>query len=159
MGKVRTLAAGAALAVTLGVVASPTSATMQGEGEGCTPGFWKNNTGAWIDPPLIGSDTPLSSLFNVSAYPQLASATMLDALSFTGGSGLEGKISNLLRIATASWLNAVVEISYPLTRTQVVNQVNAAIASGDGATITALQAQLDYLNNQECPLEADEAAK
>lgn len=175
--------AGAALALGLTGLAGNASAVTVGEGEGCTPGFFKNNTGAWAENadrtgPFIDPDSDLNDIQYVDengpdlppdAPPYLApsfnlpepwaSTSMLEALNLRGGPGVEGKINNLLRIATASYLNAAVEIDFPLTRVQIVTAVNAAVASGDQSVIVALQETYDDLNNEECPLRADESYK
>ena len=84
----------------------------------------------------------------------------VEALNFKGGPEFEDKLQILLRAATASWLNAAVEISFPLRRyADIQPMVNAAIASGDAYQVTQLAEYLDGLNNQECPLDADESQK
>ena len=78
---------------------------------------------------------------------------MLQALSFQGGSGVLGAARNLLRAAVAALLNAASsEVDYPLSVAQVIQRVNAALASNNRATILALAAELDALNNAGCPL-------
>ena len=165
MKATRVAAAGAALALAFGAFTAPANANTYGEGEGCTPGFWKNNPGAWVEDTVNGKDIliptskKIGTIFDLDGYADLADKTMLEALQFKGGAGFEGKVRNLLRIATASWLNAAVEIQFPLKRVELVSKVNAAIASGDASKVTALQSKLDALNNADCPLSADEAAK
>lgn len=156
---------GASIALAMGAATAPASATTYGEGEGCTPGFWKNNPGAWVEDTVNGQDIlipttkKIGTIFALEAFTDLKNKTMLEALQFKGGAGFEGKVRNLLRIATASWLNAAVEINFPLKRVDLVARVNAAIASGDASKVTALQSKLDALNNADCPLSADEASK
>jgi hypothetical protein len=43
-------------------------------------------------------------------------------------------------------------VQFPLSQADVIAQVNAALATGDRATMLALATQLDTLNNQGCPL-------
>ena len=51
---------------------------------------------------------------------------------------MEGATRNLFRAAVAAYLNAGhPNIDYPLSQSQVVTQVNAALASGDRETILA----------------------
>src|SRR5689334_16303941 len=57
-------------------------------GQGCTPGFWKNNAtkkGASQWP--VPTSTALGSIFSLGDVP--GSPTLLDALSFQGGNTLE----------------------------------------------------------------------
>ncbi len=66
-----------------------------------------------------------------------------------------GAESILLRAAVAALLNAADPlISYPLSTSQVIAQVNTAIASGDRSTILALASTLDADNNLGCPINA-----
>jgi len=75
------------------------------------------------------------------------------ALSFGGGSGVCGKARNLLRIGTGAYLNAISScVEFPNTATDVVNEVNAALASCNQTTITNKGSELDRLNNLGCPL-------
>jgi len=135
------------------------------EFEGCTPGFWKTHTGLKAQsnewPPTGYNQSDLiQNVFTacaamVGTYPTACSgsATLLDALSFKGGSSLDGKAQILLRAAVAALLNAAhPDINYPMTPTDVINQVNAALTSGDATTIINLATTLDDLNNGECPL-------
>ena len=73
---------------------------------------------------------------------------------------LTGAATILARAATASWLNATVEIAFPYRRFQpgvggvgsISSLVTAALSSGDRATILALATTLDNANNLGCPL-------
>ena len=59
-----------------------------------------------------------------------------------------GASKNLLRQAVAALLNAASSgVDYPLSVVQVINQVNAALASNDRNTILALAGTLDQYNN------------
>ncbi|MEM3765646.1 MAG: hypothetical protein QXU46_01310 [Candidatus Bathyarchaeia archaeon] len=74
--------------------------------------------------------------------------TLLQALKFKGGSDVAGAERILLRAAVAALLNAAAsEINYPLTTTEVITQVNDALASNNRATILELASQLDSYNN------------
>jgi hypothetical protein len=89
--------------------------------------------------------------FNVSA--PFASKTLLQALSFKGGSSLNGAKETLLRAAVAALLNAASSgVDYPLTTLEVQNMVNAALASNNRVTILAVAQTLDMYNNLGCPL-------
>ena len=63
---------------------------------------------------------------------------------------------NLLRQAIAALLNSAnptIGPDYPLTTSQVISQVDAAIASGDSNQMNTLQTNLAYWNsNFTCPL-------
>ena len=148
--------AAAALAVP-GLVALPSaaSATEVGTTQGCTPGYWKNHTAAWLETPTetIPSTRTLGTVFTATTKTGYSSSTMLQALSFRGGSGADGAEQVLLRAAVASWLNSAHEgIAYPLLRSSTVPQVNAALRSQDRAKMLALATTLDNLNNMSCPL-------
>lgn len=140
--------------------AAPVSAENIGN-EGCTPGFWKTNTGAWeeYDPTTL-----LSSVFTLPAYllPDLADDTFLDALSYSGGPDIEDKAKLLLHHAVAAVLNAAHEgVGYPFRRFaepgMIIPSTNSALASQDADTIEDLKDKWDEANNLGCPLEADEA--
>jgi hypothetical protein len=124
---------------------------------GCTPGFWKNCTGQW--PASVPLNTSLSSVFNVSPgcvagngnkQVNLSSASLKDALSFQGGSSLNGAAQILMRAAAAAYLNASKDIGYPLSTADIISQVNAALASCDRTTILTLASTLDGYNNLGC---------
>lgn len=117
--------------------------------QGCTPGYWKNHLSAWTG---YSPSQTVSSVFT-SAPSSLGSATLLQALSFRGGSTLDEARQILLRAAVAALLNAShPDVSYELTEAQVISQVNAALASTDRSTILALASRLDGYNNAGCPL-------
>jgi hypothetical protein len=84
-----------------------------------------------------------------SCVGNLGSATLLEALSFKGGSGVNGAAQILLRAAVAGVLNSA-KIQYPLTTAQVISMVNTALASCDRDTILTLASTLDGLNNLGC---------
>jgi len=121
--------------------------------EGCTPGYWKNHTDSW-PPTGYSPGQSLPSVFaQTGAYPELAGASMLEALNFGGGSGVEGASRNLMRAAVASLLNASHSgVDFPRTPVQVISQVNSALASGSRDTMLALASDLDGDNNGGCPL-------
>jgi hypothetical protein len=79
--------------------------------------------------------------------------TLLQALSFQGGSDTTAAARILLRAAVPALLNAASpEVDYALTTSQVILQVNTALASGNRSTILVLADTLDKYNNQGCPL-------
>jgi hypothetical protein len=142
------IAAGA-LAVSGYAEGSPitTTVTTTPEGEGCTPGFWKQDQhfDSW---PVPITTTLAGAGFTNTGWP--ASTTLLQALSFQGGPTVQDAKNILLRAAAAAYLNSLA-VDYPLTDAEVVSMVNSALASGDRATILALAELLDANNNLGCP--------
>lgn len=121
--------------------------------QGCTPGYWKNHTGSWTGTGLSPSQTTASVFSAASAFPSLASKTLLQSLQGGGGPGTLGAATILLRAATAALLNAAHKgVDYPLTQAQVISQVNAALASNNRDTMLSLASTLDGDNNLGCPL-------
>jgi hypothetical protein len=133
--------------------ATPTSTPTPAAFEGCSPGFWKNHPGAY--PAPYTPHTTLGSVFTLpgcGSISSLSGATFDQALRFHGGPTLQAAAQILLRQAVAALLNAGANIGYPLTTQQVINEVNAALASCDRATILAEATRLDGYNNLVCPL-------
>jgi hypothetical protein len=120
--------------------------------EGCTPGFWKNHPAQW---PATGFSTgqTLESVFDVPNNYGLDNNTLLQALSFQGGNNATGAARNLLRASVAAVLNSAhPDVEYPRSTADVISAVNAALASGNRATMLGLASQLDADNNLGCPL-------
>jgi uncharacterized repeat protein (TIGR01451 family) len=118
--------------------------------EGCTPGFWKNHTSAWVG---YTTGQTLESIFNVPDNYNLDNKTLIEALSFKGGNTLSGAAQILFRAAVAALLNAAnPDVDYTFTEAEIIADVNAALATQDRASILALAAELDAANNQGCPL-------
>jgi hypothetical protein len=129
---------------------TPTSVSF----EGCTPGYWKQpqHLDSWNATWYLPSQT-LESVFNVPDMYGLDNYTLLQALSFQGGSDTVAAARNLMRAAVPALLNsASPDVDYTLTTPQVISQVNAALASNDRSTILTLAEKLDQYNNQGCPL-------
>jgi uncharacterized repeat protein (TIGR01451 family) len=115
-----------------------------GGGEGCTPGFWKQDQhfDSWVG--FAPTDT-LESVFDVPDSLGLDDVTLLEALE-TGGGGVHA----LLRHAVAALLNASnPDVSFDLSVAEVIAQTNAALASGD---FEAQKNIFEQLNQQGCPL-------
>ena len=122
-------------------------------GEGCTPGYWKNHEDSWPPTGYSTGQTVQSVFGQASNYPTLGSATLHQALSFQGGSTLEGAAGNLLRAAVAALLDSAHPgVDYPRTTASVIGDVNAALASHDRDTMLGLASALDRDNNLGCPL-------
>ena len=85
----------------------------------------------------------------------MGSATQVQALHFQGGDSVPEKAEILLRAAVAAVLNADSPgVNFSWTSAQVIDAVNAALASQDATTIINLASQLDGDNNAPggCPL-------
>lgn len=122
--------------------------------EGCTPGFWKTHPTEEVwGPAGYESSDLVSSVFS-DANPY-HNSTLLQALGFSGGSGLNGAKRILLRAAVAGLLNSShPDIDYPWTTPDLIAAVNAALASNNRATILALAADIDADNNLGCSIDA-----
>ena len=152
MRKLIAMIAGVLLGAGL-LVSAPSSAVNIGD-EGCTPGYWKNHTDSWEE----ASPSKLVGSAFTAASAQYADDTFLQALSYHGGSGADGAERILLRAAVAAWLNAAHEgVGYPYRRFggdyPIVPTVDAALASGDRATMLQVAATLDEVNNLGCTLD------
>jgi len=121
-----------------------------GGGEGCTPGYWKQpqHFDSWVG---YTPNQTLESVFDVPDSYGMDNQTLLQALSFQGGSGTVGAAEILLRASVAALLNSS-SVNYPITTADLIAQVNAALASGNRGTMLTLAAQLDLYNNLGCPL-------
>ena len=121
------------------------------DGEGCTPGYWKNHPNSWVGYSQVMS---VQSVFSsASSYGDLGTASLRQALAFGGGPGVNGAARILLRAAVASLLNAANNgVNFPWTEGDVITAVNDALDSNDRATILALATTLDNDNNLGCPL-------
>ena len=121
--------------------------------QGCTPGYWKNHTDSWPPTGFSPAQSVQSVFAQAAAYPAYGTPSLLQALSFQGGSGVEGGVGNLLRAAVAALLNSSHSgVDYPATTASVISSVDAALASGDRATMLTLASSLDSQNNLGCPL-------
>ena len=121
--------------------------------EGCTPGYWKNHTDSWAGTGYSPGQTTGSVFSGASAFPSLASKTLLQSLQGGGGSGTLGAAKILLRAAVAALLNAASSgVDYPRTTAEIIADVNAALASNNRNTMLELASELDDDNNLCCPL-------
>jgi hypothetical protein len=113
---------------------------------GCSHGYWKSHS-TWPAPytPL----TTLTSVFTIDGqYSGFTDNTLQDALGFKGGSDLSAKARILMIQAVAALLNATQsEIFYELSTQEVINDVNAALASHSPTTILDLATQLESYNH------------
>ena len=128
-------------------------------GKGCTPGYWKQpqHFDSWKPTGLaptgqIGNVFSKSSLYTLDGK-KMSKYTLVEGLAFQGGSGLVGAAQILLRASIAAELNARYPgLGYPWTAAAVVTATNNALASANRVTMLTLAAQLDELNNLNCPL-------
>jgi hypothetical protein len=131
---------------------TPTKTPTPKPDEGCTPGFWKQDQhfGSWVG---FTQEQTLESVFTVPDSLGMDNVTLVAALDGGGGPGVTGAASILLRAGVAALLNSASPgVDYPLTTTEVINAVNAALASGDRETMLELAGELDEANNLGCPL-------
>jgi hypothetical protein len=93
-------------------------------------------------------------VFNLgSCCSSLGSVSLLDALSFQGGSGTCGGAQILLRTAVGGLLNASspeLNFSYAFTKQEVISMVNAAFQSCNRDMMTTLASEFDKDNNRGC---------
>ena len=124
-----------------------TTTTPEG-GEGCTPGFWKNNAdkkGAsqWTDP--YDPTDLVSSVFS-AAPPAIGSKTLLAGLQQGGGD-----LDALTRHAIAAVLSAAhPDVDYPLTVDEIVDMVNDAYSGL--ADVEDTKNVLAGFNEQNCSI-------
>lgn len=120
---------------------------------GCTLGYWKNHLDSWPATGYSPSQSVASVFAGATAYSDLGTASLWQALYFHGGTSAHGAAEILLRAAVASLLNAAHPgVDFPKTVATVVSSVDAALSSGDRTTMLHLAAQLDAANNLGCPL-------
>jgi len=119
---------------------------------GCAGGFWTGHLDAWKGG--IRPDQLLRNTFTESAgYEGLGGTTMQAALRLNGGPDLPGAARTLVREGAAALLNAAHPgLEYPLTRTQVITEVDTALRARDQAAILDLARELAEWNGAACPL-------
>ena len=126
-------------------------------GEGCTPGFWKNNARNW-DASAWVSFSPGNSFETVfgvdidylrgKGQSKVYDPSLLDALNANGGG-----INALARHAVAALLNtssSCINYSYSDVGALIAD-VHDAIMAG-GVAIKALHSELAYYNEAGCPI-------
>lgn len=122
------------------------------DGEGCTPGYWKNHAGAdshskggQKKPSAWEGYSPGDDYDGTFGVTSSFGGTLIEALNRGGG----GEIA-LGRHAVAALLNAAHSgVSYDLSEAEVKALVAAAYGSGD---FESAKAELAELNEQGCPL-------
>jgi hypothetical protein len=135
------------------VLRLPLSAEPPAPDMGCGSGYWKNHTESWAGTGYSPGQTIGSVFSGASAFPSLASQSLLEALQGGGGPGTAGGAKILLRAAVAALLNAANSaVNYPRTTAEILADVNAALTSNDRAAMLQLATALDVDNNLACPL-------
>lgn len=115
-------------------------------GEGCTPGYWKQDH--HFDDWPVDLSTTFASVFGSSTLD--ADLTLLEALQLRGG-----KLNALARAAAAAFLSAESgDVDYAFSTSDVVSMVNAAFEGS--ADVEATKDTLDEANNAGCPLGEDD---
>jgi hypothetical protein len=126
----------------------------QAGGEGLPPSFWQTNANSYAavawprfpdkTGPLVYSPSQLlTSVFTIPSSYGLGSTTMLQGLGLTGNGA-----PSLMAAAVAALLNAThPRIAYPLLASQVISQVNSALAGGSSSTMKSLTTTLTGYNN------------
>ena len=119
-------------------------------GEGCTPGYWKqeHHYDSWTFP--LTSDTLFSAVFDRVITIKARGGAITDPTLVQALSALGGKINTAARHSTAAYLNAVsVDVSYDLDADQIIQSFQAVFDSNDfGLAIE----KFVELNEQGCPL-------
>ena len=121
----------------------PPTPTPQDEGEGCTPGFWKQSQhfDSWVG---YNPSDSFENVFGVTA-DLLAGASLLDALNSGGGGELA-----LGRHAVAALLNSTSpNVDYAFTTAEVIAKVQNAYATGN---FEGIKNQFAAENELLCPL-------
>lgn len=108
--------------------------------------------GDWFDIDPVEEDAAGESLVRL-VNDDIATASLIAALDFGGGTSVEGAAQILLRAGVAALLNAAHPgVEYPRTVAQVLSEVNLRLAAGERDPMLVLANSLDADNNQGCPL-------
>ncbi len=123
----------------------------QSGNQGCSHGYWKTHPQTWAGTGFSPSQLLVSVFSAVSGHQSLVDDTLMDGLNY-GGSGTLGAARNLLKQAVAAVLNAShPNVSYPLSLSAIIADVNWALNSHDRNTMLGLAGELDQFNNLYCP--------
>jgi hypothetical protein len=136
---------GSALAITTSGGSTSTTSSVSTQyntgGQGCTPGYWKNNTAGWT------TYKPTDSFNAVFGVNYKSGLTLGGALNLMGG-GFEA----LARHAAAALLNASnVDVNYGFEEAQIKALVQQAFATNNPEPI---KNTFDTLNNAGCSIDA-----
>ena len=126
------------------------------EAESCGLGYWKNHVASWAATGLDPNQLVDSVFAEAAAYPAVGSATLLEALRFKGGPTVEAGARLLLRHAVVALLNAAhPDVAYPGTVAEIVEAVDAALATGDRRAMLKLKSSLNCNDDFECDCPLD----
>jgi len=133
------------------------------EGQGCSPGYWKNHTDMWHDkfPPnelfyyVFGVDAfPESTLWQVIAMAEGGSNVVMNPAASCAGA-LPGNYYNMLRQlgfhSVAALQNSATAVNFDLTVDQVITIFVDAYENCNKEQMESAKNELDTLNNQVCP--------
>ncbi len=118
--------------------------------QGCTLGYWKNHTSAWVG--YSPTDTIGATFHLTTAQTPYASNTLLEGLNFQGGPGVLGGERILLKQAIAGLLNSSAGLDYGAGTTEIIGITHNAILSGSRDTMITRAGQFNTRNNVVCPL-------
>ncbi len=137
--------------------------------QGCTPIFWKqsNHLSCW--PAPYTRDTVASTVFGIPGCltgctygggknaVNIMDLTFIQALGLKSANGAKADLcataGYLLKEGVAALLNAQSpSVAFPRTASQIIADVNAALATCDPQAIRTLADQLDAFNSTQCPL-------
>lgn len=136
--------------------------------EACSHGFWKNHPEEWEGLDYSPSDLIVDVFTSAGNF--VGDDTLMDALEYKGGRGLDGAARILLRQGVAALLNEALDADddnpwdYPYDYPDgVIAEVNLALDAIAGETekehrrrILDLSEKLEGYNNGLCPLEGDD---
>jgi hypothetical protein len=116
--------------------------TEEEDGEGCTPGYWKQEQhfDSWV---TYAPGDFYDEVFGVGPH-----ITLLAALESEGGGELA-----LLRHSVGALLNAAGDVDYGMTEAEVIAAVQAAYAIGTKDAFEAAKDDFEALNERFCPLD------
>jgi hypothetical protein len=122
---------------------------------GCPAEVWGGiGRDAWLQAGNRPEERVRDVFRESSPYGSVAVAMLSTAVRFRGGAGALGAARELVQAGTAALLNAGhPKVEYPLTKTQVINRVDAALLSGDPSTMLILARDLAVANATSCPLD------
>lgn len=134
------------------------SATVNFWWYGRTPGYWKNHPGAWpsgyapgdLVQNVFAVPSTLKSGGNLDLNKDGKADTLIDGLSYKGGSALQGGAQILMRAAIAALLNeAYYGAGFPIasSTSELITQINQTLATQSRSQYVSFASYLDYWNN------------
>lgn len=131
---------------------------LPGGGEGCTPGYWKNNWVRWegAEPgnawttPYVGG-TKFDAVFGETITVRVGKADVTNPTLFQALNAQGGGVNALARHAVAALLNAASpDVDYDYSVAQVISMVQGALPDGD---IEGVKNSLAGANEAGCPID------